>query len=134
MIKSIAHNAFFCKDVESSIKFYCGVLGLKKAFELEKEGKLYLTYLKVADGQFIEMFSARDGSLPFSREHSSYAHLCFEVEDINEACEKITKAGYPLTQPPTQSMDSNWQAWLADPDGNPVELMQINPGSPQAKA
>lgn len=31
-------------------------------------------------------------------------------------------------------MDKNWQAWIHDPDGNKVELMMIDPESPQAKA
>ena len=32
------------------------------------------------------------------------------------------------------STDKNWQAWIHDPDGNKVELMMIDPDSPQAKA
>jgi len=134
MIKSIAHAALFCADIERSLNFYCEILGLKRAFELEKDGKPYLFYLKVADGQFIELFFAREGMLPFSRKNCSFAHLCLEVEDIEAACAAITAKGYPLTQQPKQGMDSNWQAWLDDPDGNPIELMQINPESPQAKA
>jgi lactoylglutathione lyase len=31
-------------------------------------------------------------------------------------------------------MDHNWQAWIDDPDGNAIELMQISPDSPQAAA
>jgi len=34
---------------------------------------------------------------------------------------------------PVQGLDKNWQCW-ADPDGNPIEFMQIDPDSSQAKA
>ena len=30
--------------------------------------------------------------------------------------------------------DGNWQAWIEDPDGHRIELMQMMPDSLQAKA
>jgi hypothetical protein len=31
-------------------------------------------------------------------------------------------------------LDGNWQAWVKDPDGNEIELMQLSEDSPQRKA
>jgi lactoylglutathione lyase len=35
---------------------------------------------------------------------------------------------------PKTGADNNTQAWIHDPDGNKIELMQISPDSPQAIA
>lgn len=135
IIKSIAHSAYACKHMEKSLHFYCDVLGLQKAFELNRDdGSPCIIYLKVCEGQFIELFYTDVNTPPFNKDHISYCHLCLEVFDINEACNSIRSAGYQLLHEPIQGGDLNWQAWVVDPDGNPVELMQINPASPQANA
>lgn len=134
IIKQIAHSAYGCTDMEKSLHFYCGVLGLRKVFELHSEGdKPWINYLKISDGNFIELFHTDPGTPAFNREHISYSHICLEVYDINQAVDAIQKAGYPIVSGPSQGMDLNWQAWVTDPDGNRVELMQINPESPQMK-
>ena len=134
IIKSIGHSAYRCADMAKSLHFYCDVLGLQKAFDLKRDGNPWIEYLKVCDGQFIELFHIDSSTAPFSKENLSYSHLCLEVFDIRAACETIRKAGYPIASEPKQGSDQNWQAWVVDPDDNRVELMQISPESPQAKA
>lgn len=55
MIIGLGHVAYKVKDLDESLEFYCGKLGLKEAFRLNHEnGELMLVYLKVVEGQFIE--------------------------------------------------------------------------------
>ena len=62
MITSLAHVAFHVTDMQKSLDFYCGVLGLTKAFELhDDEGQPWIVYLKVCKGQFIELFYNGEG-------------------------------------------------------------------------
>ena len=42
-------------------------------------------------------------------------------------------AGYPVDVEPRQGADMNWQAWVTDPNGIRIELMKIEPESPQAQ-
>ena len=133
-IKSIGHSAYYCKDMEKALNFYCNVLGLKKAFDFERDGKPWIEYLKVCDGQFIELFYIKDDAPPLVTTGTSYSHLCLEVFDIYAACDAIRKTGYPIDSEPKKGADNNLQAWVTDPDGNRVELMQIVPDSMQAKA
>jgi len=134
IIKSIGHTGYRCKDMEKSLHFYCDVLGLKKVFDIKNSaGEPWIEYLKVCDGQFIELFYTKEDMLPFALEKLSYAHICLEVFDIHEAVEAIRKTGYPIDIEPKKGADNNWQAWVVDPDGNRVELMQIDPESPHAK-
>ena len=39
-----------------------------------------------------------------------------------------------IAKAPIVGLDHNLQNWIDDPDGNPIELMQIMPDSPQAAA
>jgi len=43
-------------------------------------------------------------------------------------------SGVVIDRPIKEGKDGNLQAWIVDPDGNRIELMQIMPNSLQAKA
>lgn len=47
---------------------------------------------------------------------------------------ELAARGLEIPGSPKQGLDSNLQYWINDPDGNPIELMQIMPTSPQAAA
>ena len=132
MIKNIAHLAFHVNDMEASLKFY-ETFGVTKVFSiLIKESEPWIEYLKIADGQFIELFYSNE---PFEVmpmwKNKYYAHLCLAVEDIHAVAKVIVDAGYELVVPPNKGSDNNWQCWTCDPDGNAVEFMQIMPDSLQ---
>lgn len=131
MIKGIGHVAFYTQNMDKALQFYCGILGFEKAFTLNSaDGQPWIQYLLLPGGQFLELFYGRSNT----NENSSYAHLCLEVDDIQEIAAHMRKNNIPLTVEPNQGMDTNWQCWVKDPDGNPIEFMQIMPTSPQAKA
>ena len=132
-ICGIGHLAMNARDMEKTLNFYCGVLGLKHAFTLrDAEGNPWIEYLKVADSNFIELFYPKsDISLATN---STYNHVCLRVEDIHAAEKALDGAGWEVDIRPKQGADANWQMWVRDPDGNRIELMQISPDSPQAKA
>ena len=52
--------------------------------------------------------------------------------DIHASVQAIRDAGYPIDDEPRQGVDLNWQAWVTDPNGIRIELMQVMPGSPQS--
>ena len=62
-----------------------------------------------------------------------FNHFCFEVDDIFTTVERVRSAGYPIDIEPKQGADLNWQAWVTDPNGIRIELMKIEPESPQAQ-
>ena len=136
MIKGIAHAAFSVADMDESLKFYCGALGLRRAFDIKDDcGNPWIVYIQAARGQFIELFhngvkseAESDGRL------AGYKHLCLEVDDIFAIASQIKESGYPLLHEPNRGKDLNYQCWAADPDGNRIEFMQMDPGSPQMKA
>jgi lactoylglutathione lyase len=135
-ITGIAHLAVTCKDMEKSLDFYTRVLGFKKVFEIPdpKTGAPWINYLYISDGQFVELFYNGKKDNPFSDDLRGFNHICLCVDDIFAVCDHVKKAGYKLDVEPNQGVDFNYQAWLTDPDGIRVELMQIDPKSPHYKA
>lgn len=132
MIKDIAHAAFKVRDLDESLKFYCDILGFREAFRLERDGKVWIVYLQVAKETFIELFP--DPEFSRAPNQGSYHHLCLEVGDLHEAVDELRRRGLKVEGEPQRGQDLNWQFWIKDPDGNDIELMQISPESPQAKA
>lgn len=126
----IAHLAFSVSDMKKSLDFYCNGLGFTHAFSLKNDrGEPWIEYLKVCDGQFIELFYPGTN---YSSQNGSYMHLCLQVDDCVKTSEELEKKGIDVWQKPKQGADRNYQCWISDPDGHPVEIMQIDPSSPQA--
>ena len=117
MITHIAHGAITVKDMEASLKFYTEALGFKKVFEINEPntGAPWIVYLNISKGEFMELFYDGTVDNPWRSELIGFNHFCLEVDDIK------------------MGVDYNWQAWVTDPNGVRIELMQIDPRSPHAK-
>ena len=135
MITGIGHAAYGVSDLERSLKWYVGGLGLREAFRLNNEkGETWIVYLQVCGGDFLELFPdarVQPGKAPAG---TAYRHLCLEVDDLAATLADLEARGVRADGPPRVGRDHNSQAWLTDPDGNRIELMQIAPDSPQAAA
>ena len=134
MITGIGHAAYGVSNLERSLDFYCRGLGLREAFRLYNDrGETWIVYIQVRGLDFIELFPdgrVRGGA---PSEHA-YRHLCLMVDDMDATLADLAARGVQADGPKRQGKDSNWQAWLTDPDGNRIELMQIMPESPQQGA
>jgi len=127
MLKGLAHICAFSKDLDRSLDFYCGTLGLRRHFNFFKDGELFGFYLQIAPGQFIEIFKADPAAeLRSQRIH----HFCLEVEDIDAMRDSLIKCGVEVT-PKKLGCDQTWQFWCKDPDGTDLEFQQYTPQSSQ---
>ncbi len=128
-LKGIAHVAYDVSDMKASLEFYAGKLGMKHAFSIPRDdGTPWIEYIKAAEGEFIELFYSDGG---FGGKHA-YNHLCLQVPDCAKAAEELKAAGVEIDVPVQRGKDGNYQLWIHDPDGNRIEIMQIDPASPQA--
>ena len=131
-ILDIGHPAYGCHDLDAALQFYA-LLGIEESFRLVKEeGGVRLIYLHVAGDRFIELFPG--GPPPeqrVSQQQQSYRHLCLVTDDIEGMVERLRSNGVTIDTEPKLGLDFNTQAWVKDPDGNPIELMQLSPESPQ---
>lgn len=121
-IKGIAHTAYTVNDIEKSLHFYCGILGMERLFDLELSD-CTLTYIKAGGNQFIELFygNAKGSAQPSP---VGYSHLCLEVSDIYALAADLKEKGVQAEGEPSMGLDHNYQLWVTDPDGNRIEFMQ----------
>lgn len=133
-VSSITHVALRVKDIDRSLDFYVGRLGFKEMLRLDRDGKLWLLYLRVTDTQYLELFPDGEGERAAEREAVGFNHICFEVPDIERTVAELDAAGVELIRPKIKAVDGNWQTWIEDPDGHRIELMQMDPEGLQAKA
>ena len=133
-VSSIAHVAIRVKDIAPSLDFYQNKLGFAEMMRLEKDGKLWLVYLRITDDQYLEIFPEGTGDKAAEREVVGYNHMCLSVPDIEQTVRELDALGIPLIRPKILAADGNWQTWIEDPDGHRIELMQMAEDSLQLKA
>ena len=128
MIRDLAHVCFVVRDLNASIEFYVKKLGLASAFDfLDDKGERFGVYVKVGPRSFIELFK---GQLDVKAAKQSFQHICLEVDDFHQTVAQIRKAGVAVDNV-KMGADNSWQGWLADPDGNVIELHGYTPMSKQ---
>ena len=135
MITGIGHTAYRVRDLDASLGFYCGILGMREMFRLHRDtGKVWLVYLRVDDSTYVELFPGGEERVEITPRSCAYMHLCLTVDDIQATVRELSSRGLEVVGEPKQGQDGNWQYWVTDPDGNRIELMQMMPDSLQAKA
>lgn len=137
MIRQLAHLNFVTNDLPRAIDFYVNKLGLQVKFTLDnKAGQPFGYYFDCGNSTYIEIFDQVladkqwGGGVSELTPGTRYKHFCFEVTGLDEYCKKLKKNGVKVT-PITMGMDHSRQAWIQDPDGNAIELMEYGPSSLQ---
>ena len=128
MITQLAHVCLFVSDIQQTLDFYHGKLGLPLKFTFEKEGKLFGVYFSLGGRTFLEAFQVRDGKVPVV--NTGLSHFCMEVEDLDAFMAAMKAKGVACTDK-VLGCDQSWQTWLQDPDGNRFEMHQYTAQSTQ---
>ncbi|HZT30271.1 MAG TPA: VOC family protein [Bryobacteraceae bacterium] len=121
-ILGVAHIALFVSDIEKSRAFYKDFLGFEEPFHLEKpDGSLSLTFIKVNDHQYIELFP---GLAPGA---DRLNHISFYTDDAEGMRRYLAARGVPVPErvPKGRIRNSNFK--VKDPDGHTVEIVQYEP-------
>ena len=117
----------FSEDVDRSVAFYSG-LGFEETFRTPREGaplhvELVLDGLKVGIAAVTSAVADHgldvDLSLP-----GRGMEIVLWTDDADEAFRRMVAAGARPLSEPHDWLDSLRVAWVADPDDNPIELVQ----------
>ena len=131
-IYGVAHIGLRTDNMQASRKFYTGVLGLAEAFSLDKppaEGTgLLLTYFKVNDKQYIEVFPELTDP-----KQDRLSHISFETSDAEQMRKYLASKGVKVPEKLEPMLDGNRGFDVFDPDGHDVEFVQYMPGSIHSK-
>jgi glyoxylase I family protein len=127
MIKQLAHINISSYNLRDSEDFYCNILGLEKTFEFIKDGELFGFYAGAGNMTFIEVFQEEAEAKSNTQ---LLHHLCLEVDDLDKTIAVIRRKGWQVSDKKFGG-DKSWQAWISDPSGVQIELMQYTEESSQ---
>ena len=137
MIRQVAHLNFVTNDLPEIIDFYVNKLGMKVKFTLNnKEGQPFGYYFACGNTTFLEFFDQAmaaavwGGKVQELTVGTRYRHFCLEVTGLDEFCKELKSKGLDVSEI-SMEMDNARQAWIADPDGNAIELMEYGHSSLQ---
>ena len=124
-IVGISHIGLRTADLAASRKFYSGILGLGEPFSLDDPpGKMLLTYFKVNDHQYVEVFPELKDA-----KQDRLSHIAFETTDAEQLRAYLASRGVKVGAKLDPMLDGNRGFEVTDPDGHTVEFVQYMPGS-----
>ena len=124
------HVAFRVADVERSVRWYDDAFGARRVFHAPKDGERQeLMFLEFAKGQFVEVFTNGQEKVETPINAIGYQHFCLAVDDLNQMLEHLAAMNVYPKRPPRVGRSHYLIAFVADPDGNIIELMEIKPES-----
>lgn len=137
MIRQLAHLNFVTNDLSRIIDFYVNKLGMQIKFTLNnKQNQPFGYYFGCGNTTFLEFFDQKMASEVWGGEITEltvgtrYRHFCLEVTGLEEFCAALKSKGVEVSTI-SMGMDNSRQAWVTDPDGNQIELMEYGPLSSQ---
>jgi lactoylglutathione lyase len=123
------HTSIRTSNLERSIDFYSRLLGLKFLSRREiKSTNAEIAFLQDAEGKGskLELTYYRDQtrfSQPDYKERI-FDHLGFEVSDLNKTIDVLRKENVVITDEPFELNEHTTIAFVEDPDGTLIELIQ----------
>lgn len=124
----LLHTMLRVKDLDASVAFYTGLLGMKELRRNEVPGGRYtLCFVGYADESSSSVIELtynwdQDGAYDVG---SGFGHLAVGMPDVYAACSAIKQKGGKVTREagPVQH-GTTVIAFVEDPDGYKVELVQ----------
>ncbi|MDA0229920.1 MAG: lactoylglutathione lyase [Proteobacteria bacterium] len=124
----ILHTMIRVKDLDKSVEFYTGLLGMKLLSRNDYPGgKFTLAFVGYGDASssaVIELTYNWDQERAYDL-GNGFGHVAIGVPDIYGTCEKLEAAGANIPRPPGPMMHGTTViAFVDDPDGYKIELIE----------
>jgi catechol 2,3-dioxygenase-like lactoylglutathione lyase family enzyme len=147
---ALDHVGFAVSELDRSIAFYTLLLGeepiLRKVWDVEyvagilgyPKVTLDAAFWRLPGGSILELLEYVEpgpGAVDMETYNAGNAHLCLVTEDIHGDFERLRgHAEFRSEEPieiPWGPYEGGWAAYLRDPDGISIELIQLPPGGPK---
>lgn len=125
------HAMLRVTDMERSLDFYTRLLGMTVLEQREhKKNQFTQAYLGYGDGwngMVLELVFNWTREEPY-QPSDSFGHIAIQVSGIGALCDRLAAEGITMPRPPrSQRHGENIVAFVEDPDGNRIELVQLAP-------
>lgn len=131
------HTMLRVGDLERSLAFYCNLLGMKLLRKKDYPGGeftlAFVGYGDESDHTVLEL--TYNWGVETYDLGTAYGHIALGVDDIYKTCEQIkAMGGNVVREPGPMKHGSTVIAFVQDPDGYKVELIQLGSSDATAKA
>jgi len=129
----LLHAMLRVGDLERSLDFYTRLLGMRvldrRDHKKNQFSQAYLGYGDGPQGMTLELVFNWTREEPYTP-GDSFGHIAIGVTGITALCDRLAAAGVPMPRPPrAQRHGENIVAFIEDPDGHRIELVQAPSGT-----
>ena len=117
----LAHTMIRIRDMDKSLEFYCGFLGLKEKRRKDLGDEATLIFLSDDSGKyFLELTYNKDG-----RDYTignQFGHLAFYVNNLEKVIFEVEQQDWWYRK--SKPTSSSKYIFIKDPDGYDIEIIE----------
>ena len=129
--RAILYTMVRVQDLDRSLRFYCDALGMREMRrETFTDAEFTLVFVGYPDSDALIELTYNWGDKTYSH-GTGYGHIALEVRDIQRVCNHLSKQGVevirapgPMKMAPDETGERETIAFIKDPDGYRIELIQ----------
>ncbi|MEQ1626780.1 MAG: VOC family protein [Nitrospira sp.] len=122
-VTKLLHTRMRVSDMEQTIAFYTGVLGLAVLERKTSPRGSHLAFLQVPNSDELIELTSFPPSGPV-KVQEDLVHLAFQVESLDDTIASLTAKGVKITDGPTQTSSGSRFLFIDAPDGYEIELIE----------
>ena len=122
-VTKLLHTRMRVSDMEQTIAFYSGVLGLEVLERKTSPRGSHLAFLTVPNSDELIELTSFPPSGPV-KVQEDLVHLAFQVESLDATIASLTAKGVKITDGPTQTSSGSRFLFIDAPDGYEIELIE----------
>jgi len=125
-IKKLLHTRMRVSDMDQTIQFYTGVLGLEVIERKTSPRGSHLAFLRAPNSDELIELCSFPASGPV-KVQEDLVHLAFQVENLDDTIAQLGAKGIAITDGPTKTSSGSRFIFIDAPDGYEVELIERPP-------
>jgi catechol 2,3-dioxygenase-like lactoylglutathione lyase family enzyme len=115
----------FVSDINRSLGFYEGILGLEKTQEVETPfGTVHWLRYGTSAVKLMDPKQVPPAGPVGLEKQLGIRYLSFEIRDLSDVCSVLKDEGVEVAMPETQVLPGRRIAMVKDPDGNIIEFVE----------
>ena len=117
----LAHTMIRVKDLDQTLDFYTGFIGLREIRRKELGGEALLVFLTDEDESYHVELTLNHGRSAYEL-GDQFGHLAFFTDDLEQVVEEVERRGWSYRR--SQPAASSKYIFVKDPNGYDVEILE----------
>lgn len=117
----LAHTMIRVKDLDETLDFYCGFIGLKETRRKEIGDEALLVWLTDDSGSYDIELTLNHGKIDYAL-GDQFGHLAFTTDDLERVVRQVEEKKWPYRRSRPELAAK--YIFIKDPNGYDVEILQ----------